>query len=206
METETGGRSYAAGVKKRCTWCLSDPLYIRYHDEEWGVPVHDDRQLFEMLILEGAQAGLSWLTILKRRETYRAAFDGFEARMIARYNRRKVEALMRDAGIIRNRLKVEATIANAHAFLQVQKERSFDDLIWSFAPGKPSRRRGRVVQTPEAKAMSLELRKRGFRFVGPTICYAFMQAVGVVNDHAPGCYRKREMERRNRNQDSSVSE
>jgi DNA-3-methyladenine glycosylase I len=179
-------------MKTRCEWCLSDPLYIKYHDEEWGVPMHDDRQLFEMLILEGAQAGLSWLTILKRRETYRKAFDRFDAKKIARYQAGKVAALLKDEGIIRNRLKIAATIGNAKAFLQVQKELgSFDRYLWSFAPKKPSRAKGRVVQTPEAEAMSRDLKKRGFRFVGPTICYAFMQAVGMVNDHAPECFRFR---------------
>jgi DNA-3-methyladenine glycosylase I len=177
-------------MKTRCAWCLSDPLYIQYHDEEWGVPLHDDRLLFEMLILEGAQAGLSWLTILKRRETYRAAFDHFDAKKIARYDAKKAARLMKDEGIIRNRLKIAATIANAQAFLEVQKtEGSFARYIWSFAPKKISRTKGRVVKTPEAEAMSKDLQKRGFRFVGPTICYAFMQAVGMVNDHAPDCFR-----------------
>jgi DNA-3-methyladenine glycosylase I len=177
-------------MKTRCAWCLSDPLYIRYHDEEWGVPVHDDRMLFEMLILEGAQAGLSWLTILKRRETYRKAFDHFDAEKIAKYDAKKSAKLMKDEGIIRNWLKIVATIANARSFLEVRKaEGSFDQFIWSFAPEKISRRRGRVTSTPEAEAMSRELKKRGFRFVGPTICYAFMQAVGMVNDHAPDCFR-----------------
>jgi DNA-3-methyladenine glycosylase I len=185
--------SYAVRVKARCAWCLSDPLYIRYHDEEWGVPVHDDTRLFEMLILEGAQAGLSWLTILKRRATYRMAFNGFEAKKIARYDKRKMAALMQDAGIIRNRLKIEATIANAQAFLKLQEAQSFDRFIWSFAPAKASRACGRVVSTPEAEAMSRELKRRGFRFVGPTICYAFMQAVGLVNDHARECFRREEL-------------
>ena len=154
------------------------------------MPVHDDRLLFEMLILEGAQAGLSWLTILKRRETYREAFDDFDAKKIAGYKAPRVAKLMRDPGIIRNRLKIAATIANAQAFLEVQKaEGSFDRFIWSFAPKKISRQRGRVTSTPEAEAMSRELKKRGFRFVGATICYAFMQAVGMVNDHAPDCFR-----------------
>ena len=179
--------------KKRCAWCLGDPIYIAYHDEEWGRPLHDDHALFEMLILEGAQAGLSWLTILRRREGYRRAFDRFDARKIARYNRRKVAALMQDAGIIRNRLKIAATIANAQAFLQVQAEPGgFDRFLWSFVGGKPQRRALGVkprVTSPEAEALSRELKRRGFRFVGPTICYAFMQAVGMVNDHAAGCFR-----------------
>jgi DNA-3-methyladenine glycosylase I len=181
-------------VKTRCAWCLSDPLYIRYHDEEWGVPLHDDARLFELLTLEGAQAGLSWLTVLKRREGYRRAFAKFDARKIARFDRRKAGALMKDAGIIRHRGKIDATISNARAFLEVQKAHgSFDRYIWSFAPKKKSRRPGRVTTTPEAEAMSADLRARGFRFVGPTICYAFMQAAGLVNDHAPDCFRARQI-------------
>lgn len=180
--------------KKRCAWCTSDPLYVAYHDEEWGVPLHDARKLFEMLVLEGAQAGLSWLTILRRRAGYRRAFDRFDARKIARYDRRKVAALMRDAGIIRNRLKIEATISNARAFLEVEKEEGgFARFIWSFAGGRPmARAPGAKPRTtsPEAEAMSRTLKARGFRFVGPTICYAFMQAVGMVNDHAPDCFRR----------------
>jgi DNA-3-methyladenine glycosylase I len=183
-------------MKTRRAWCPpDDPLYIKYHDEEWGVPVHDDRLLFEMLMLEGAQAGLSWRTILGRRETYRAAFDGFDARKIARYDAKKKAALMKNPGIIRNRLKIAATINNARAFLAVQKEfGSFDPYIWAFIGGKPRHNRRRKgerlpAQTPEAEAMSRDLKKRGFRFVGPTICYAFMQAVGMVNDHAADCFR-----------------
>src|SRR5277367_658638 len=185
-------------MKTRCAWCPPDnPLYLRYHDEEWGVPVHDDRQLFEMLILEGAQAGLSWLTILKRREGYREAFDHFDARKVARYDKRKTAALMQNPGIIRNRLKIAATVANAQAFLQVQKEHgTFDRYIWSFVGGKPKRNRWKSrgqlpAQTPEAEAMSRDLKKRGFRFVGPTICYAFMQAVGMVDDHTADCFRSK---------------
>jgi DNA-3-methyladenine glycosylase I len=182
-------------AKTRCAWCTADPLYLAYHDNEWGVPVHDDRALFEMLILEGAQAGLSWLTILRRRETYRVAFDDFDAKKIARYDRRKVAALLQDPGIIRNRLKIAATIANAQAFLQVQKEHgSFDRFIWSFIGGRPKLSRRSSIKmvpssSPEAEAMSQALRARGFRFVGPTICYAFMQAVGMVNDHTKECFR-----------------
>jgi DNA-3-methyladenine glycosylase I len=190
-------------MKTRCTWCPpDDPLYIQYHDEEWGVPVHDDRLLFEMLILEGAQAGLSWRTILGRRETYRKAFDRFDAKKIARYDAKKAAALMKDPGIIRNRLKIAATIDNARAFLAVQKEfGSFDKYIWSFVGGKTQRnprgnREPLPVQTPEAEAMSRDLKKRGFRFVGPTICYAFMQAVGLVNDHAADCFRRKEVAKR----------
>jgi DNA-3-methyladenine glycosylase I len=184
-------------MKTRCGWCSDHPLYIRYHDEEWGRPVHDDRHLFEMLILEGAQAGLSWLTILKRRESYRAAFDHFDAKKIARYDARKVAALLKDEGIIRNRLKVAATIANAQAFLAVQKEQgSFDRYIWSFVGGKPKKNHRRSLgeipaETPESRAMSKDLLKRGFRFVGPTICYAFMQAVGMVDDHTVDCFRSK---------------
>jgi DNA-3-methyladenine glycosylase I len=183
-------------VKTRCAWCPADnPLYIAYHDKEWGVPVHDDRHLFEMLILEGAQAGLSWLTILKRRDGYRAAFDHFDAKKIARYDQKKATALMQDTGIIRNRLKIAATIANAQAFLAVQKEHgTFDRYIWSFVDGKPKRNHRKPgerlpAQTAEAEAMSKDLKKRGFRFVGPTICYAFMQAVGMVDDHTADCFR-----------------
>jgi len=182
-----------APMKTRCSWCLVDPLYIRYHDEEWGLPVHGDQELFELLILEGAQAGLSWLTVLKRREGYRQAFDGFAAKKIARYDEKKIEALMKDPGIIRHRLKIESTVTNARAFLAVQKEHgSFDRYLWSFVGGKPMPRcggAGRVTQTPEAEAMSKSLKKAGFRFVGPTICYAFMQAVGMVDDHADDCFR-----------------
>ena len=182
-------------MKTRCAWCASDPIYVRYHDKEWGVPVHDDRRLFEMLVLEGAQAGLSWLTILKRREGYRAAFAGFDAQKIARFNLKKQAALMKDPGIIRNRLKISATVDNARAFLAVQKEHgTFNHYIWSFVGGKPKKNRrkshGEVpAQTPEAETMSRDLKKRGFRFVGPTICHAFMQAVGMVNDHTVDCFR-----------------
>jgi DNA-3-methyladenine glycosylase I len=188
-------------MKTRCAWCPTDnPLYLRYHDEEWGVPVHDDRTLFEMLILEGAQAGLSWLTILQRREGYRRAFAQFDAKKIARFDSKKKAALMLDPGIIRNRLKIAAAVDNAKAFLEVQKEHgSFDRYIWSFVGGKPQRphrkKGGRPpAQTPEAEAMSRDLKKRGFRFVGPTICYAFMQAVGMVDDHTADCFRARREE------------
>jgi len=179
----------------RCGWCTSDLEYIRYHDEEWGVPVHDDTRLFEMLILEGAQAGLSWLTILKRRATYRTAFDHFDAKKIARYDARKIAKLLADPGIIRNRLKVAAAIQNAKAFLAVQKEfGSFDRFIWQFVGGSPQINRPAGLHaipacTPVSDAMSRELKKRGFKFVGSTICYAFMQAVGMVNDHTGNCFR-----------------
>jgi len=184
----------------RCSWA-SNPLSIRYHDEEWGVPTHDDRTLFEFLILEGAQAGLSWDTILKKRENYRAAFDGFHPAKIAPYDRRKVQALLRDPGIVRNRLKIAAAVKNAQAFLSVQEEfGSFDRYIWQFVGGKPkqnSRRSLRQVPafTPESDAMSKDLKKRGFTFVGTTICYAFMQAVGMVNDHLTDCFRWRPLSR-----------
>lgn len=181
--------------KVRCAWCTNDAEYLRYHDGEWGVPVHDDRRLFEMLILEGAQAGLSWLTILKRREGYREAFDGFDAEKIARYDARKVKALLANPGIIRNRLKVRAAIENAKAFLAVQQEfGSFDKFIWQFVGGKPRINRPAGMREVPARteisdAMSRELKRRGFKFVGSTICYAFMQAVGMVNDHTADCFR-----------------
>jgi DNA-3-methyladenine glycosylase I len=174
---------------------------IAYHDTEWGVPVHDDRVLFEFLILEGAQAGLSWSTILNKRDNYRAAFDGFDARKIARYGERKITALLGDAGIVRNRLKIAATIGNASAFLAVQKEfGSFDAYIWQFVNGSPISNAWRAVKqvparTAESDVMSKDLAKRGFRFVGSTICYAFMQAVGMVNDHLVTCYRYSEIRR-----------
>ncbi|HEX2643383.1 MAG TPA: DNA-3-methyladenine glycosylase I, partial [Thermoanaerobaculia bacterium] len=177
----------------RCGWVSDDPLYLAYHDEEWGVPVHDDRKLFEMLILEGAQAGLSWITILRRRESYRQAFDGFDPERIARYTPKKIEKLLEDPGIIRNRLKVEGTVRNARAFLELRDEAgSLDAFLWRFVGGKPLQNRraslGEVpAETAESKAMSKELRRRGFTFVGPTILYAFMQAVGMVNDHTLGC-------------------
>lgn len=164
---------------------------MKYHDKEWGVPVHDDGKLFEMLTLEGAQAGLSWITILKRRVNYRKAFNNFDPKKIAGYNERKVRKLLKDAGIIRNRLKIESTVTNAKAFLTVQKEYgSFDSYIWQFAPH--TRRSGKIQSTSaESDAMSKDLKKRGFKFVGSTICYAFMQAVGIVNDHTPDCFRSK---------------
>jgi DNA-3-methyladenine glycosylase I len=185
-------------VKNRCAWAKGE-LYEAYHDREWGVPVHDDRLLFEFLILEGAQAGLSWITILKKRENYRRAFDNFDAKKIAGYDARKIKKLMADAGIVRNRLKIESTVRNAKAFLAVQKEfDSFDAYIWSFVGGKPMQNRrktfsGIPARTPEADAMSRDLLKRGFKFVGSTICYAYMQAVGMVNDHVMDCFRQREL-------------
>jgi DNA-3-methyladenine glycosylase I len=180
--------------KKRCHWCGSDPLYIEYHDREWGVPVYDDRLLFEMLNLEGAQAGLSWITILRKRERYREVFSHFEAEKIVDFDARKKAALMNDAGIVRNRLKIEAVIANARAFLQVREEfGSFSRYLWQFTGGRPLvARRSAEMPIPsrseQSDAMSKDLKKRGFAFVGSTICYAFMQAVGMVNDHTADCY------------------
>ena len=179
----------------RCGWSTTDPLYVRYHDEEWGVPLHDDRKLFEMLILEGAQAGLSWITILKKRQNYRKAFDRFDARKIAKYDARKRRQLLANAGIVRNRLKIEATISNAKAFLAVRKEfGSFDAYIWQFVGGAQIQNHWKSLKeippkTEESDLMSKDLKKRGFRFVGSTICYAFMQAVGIVNDHVDTCFR-----------------
>ena len=180
----------------RCSWA-SGELMIRYHDEEWGVPVHNDRTLFEFLILEGAQAGLSWSTILNKRENYRKAFDGFDPERVARYDRRKIDRLLLDPGIVRNKLKIASTIGNAKAFLQVQKEfGSFDRYIWQFVEGKPRVNSPKSMkqvpaQTSESDAMSKDLKARGFNFVGSTICYAFMQAVGLVNDHTVNCFRHR---------------
>jgi DNA-3-methyladenine glycosylase I len=187
----------------RCAW-PSNPLSIRYHDEEWGLPQHDDRVLFEFLILEGAQAGLSWDTVLQKRENYRAAFDGFSPQRIVRYDRRKQESLLRNPGIIRNRLKIASALRNAKAFLGIQKEcGSFDSYIWQFVGGKPrvnAWRSGQGVpaRTPESDAMSKDLKRRGFNFVGSTICYAFMQAVGMVNDHSVECFRYAQVNRTRR--------
>jgi len=177
----------------RCGWCGTDPLYVHYHDFEWGVPVHDDRRLFEMLCLEGAQAGLAWITVLRKREGYRRAFDDFDAQKVARYTPKRVEQLMSDAGIIRNRLKIEAFVDNAKAFLElVDGGTTFADHIRRFAPAKRHRRwvslRDIPASTPESDAMSKDLKRRGFRFVGTTICYAFMQAVGLVDDHQRRCW------------------
>lgn len=181
--------------KRRCAWAGTDPLYTLYHDKEWGVPVHDDRKLFEMLTLEGAQAGLSWITILRKRENYRKAFDNFEAKKIADYNAKRVASLMRNEGIVRNGLKIASVISNASAFLAVQKEfGSFDKYIWQFVGGKPIvNKRASISDIPattaESDALSKDLKKRGFKFVGSTICYAFMQACGLVNDHEVKCFR-----------------
>ncbi|MHA6253106.1 DNA-3-methyladenine glycosylase I [Oceanobacillus sp. CAU 1775] len=178
----------------RCAWVTDDPVYISYHDEEWGRPVHDDQHLFEMLSLEGAQAGLSWITILKRRENYRKAFDQFDAHLISTYNDEKIEELMQNEGIIRNRRKIESVIRNAKVFLEIQKEfGSFDTYIWQFIGGKPLINKWKSsaevpASTTESTMMSKDLKKRGFNFVGPTICYAFMQATGMVNDHVVDCF------------------
>ncbi len=186
-----------ADSRKRCEWAGSDPAMRAYHDREWGRPVHDDRVLFEFLTLEGAQAGLSWSTILRKREAYRRAFAQFDPAAVARYGKRQVRQLMGDPGIVRNRLKIESAVSNAKALLRVQEEfGSFDRYIWRFVGGKPLRRRRRSLRdvpatTPESDAMSEDLRERGFRFVGSTICYAFMQACGLVDDHVTGCYRSR---------------
>ncbi len=179
----------------RCAWCGSDPLYVKYHDTEWGVPSHDDRHLFEMLCLEGAQAGLSWITILRKRESYRRAFDRFDARRMARYTPAKIRKLLADPGIVRNRLKVEGFVLNARAYLEARAAfGTFDRYLWQFAPTTKRRRRWKdladyPVSTPESDAMSKDLKRRGFKFVGTTICYAFMQAVGIVDDHQQRCWR-----------------
>lgn len=180
---------------KRCAWATT-PLLSAYHDEEWGVPVHDDRRLFEFLILEGAQAGLSWETVLKKRPRYREVFDNFAPAVVARYDPEKVAALLADPGIIRNRLKVAAAVSNARAFLAVQQEfGSFDAYLWRFVGGRPEQTDGtrRITRTEVSDALSKDLQRRGFRFVGTTICYAFMQAVGAVNDHEAGCFRREEV-------------
>ena len=179
----------------RCAWTSDDPLLIAYHDKEWGVPVHEDGKLFEFLILEGAQAGLSWLTVLRKRENYRAAFDGLDPAVVAGYKEKDIQRLLKNEGIIRNRSKIETAIINANKFLDIQDEfGSFDAYIWSFVGGKPIDQRftslARIpATTAESDAMSKDLKKRGFKFVGPTICYAFMQAVGMVNDHTVDCFR-----------------
>lgn len=184
-----------ASLHTRCSWGDSDPLYVTYHDTEWGVPTHDDHKLFEMLALEGAQAGLSWLTILKKRENYRRAFSGFDPRKIARYDSRRAECLLANPGIVRNRLKIGSTIKNARAFLAIQDDLgSFDHYIWRFVQGTPKQNAWKDVgqipaSTTESDAMSRDLKRRGFAFVGSTICYAFMQATGMVNDHVTACFR-----------------
>ena len=181
-------------MKNRCAWCGTDPLYVAYHDEEWGVPLHDDRRLFEMLVLEGAQAGLSWLTILRKRENYRRAFDGFDPEIVARYTEKDVQRLLGDPGIVRNRLKIESAIRNARGVLAIIDEQgSLDAFLWQFVDGIPRQNAWKSLtevpaNTAESDRMSRELKRRGFNFVGSTICYAFMQSVGMVNDHLGGCF------------------
>jgi DNA-3-methyladenine glycosylase I len=186
---------------RRCAWAPpGDPLYVAYHDEEWGVPVHDDTRLFEMLVLEGAQSGLSWSTILRKREGYRAAFQGFDPAKVARFTPARVERLMHDTAIVRNRMKIESAVSNAKAVREVEREHgSFDAYLWSFVGRKPIVNRRRApgtipAETAESRAMSKDMKKRGFRFVGPTVCYAFMQAVGMVNDHVTSCFRWAEVQ------------
>lgn len=186
-------------MKKRCDWCGSEPIYVDYHDKEWGVPVHDDRTHFEMIILDGAQAGLSWITILKRRDGYREAFDNFDIKKVSKYSDKKIEKLLTNPGIIRNRLKVNSAVKNAKAFLEIQKEfGSFDDYIWQFVNHKTIQNKWKKMshlpaKTAESDAMSKDLKKRGFSFVGSTICYAYMQAAGMVNDHITSCFRYKEI-------------
>ncbi len=186
-------------MKTRCEWAGSDLLYYDYHDNEWGVPEHNDQKLFEMLILEGAQAGLSWITILKKRENYRKAFDNFNAAKIVKYSETKIQELLNNKGIVRNKLKVKAAIQNARGFLEIQKESgTFDTYIWQFVGGNPRKNsfeqlKDLPAKTTESEAMSKDLLKHGFKFVGPTICYAFMQAVGMVNDHMVSCFRYNEV-------------
>jgi len=188
-------------MRRRCAWANGDAAMLRYHDEEWGVPVHDDRRLFELLILESAQAGLSWATILKKRETYRRAFDGFEPARVARFGARRIRQLLGDAGIVRNRAKIEAAIANARAVLAVQRQQaSFDVWLWGSVAGAPRQNtwaslRQVPAETDASRALSRDLKAHGFTFVGPTICYAFMQATGMVNDHTTDCFRWREVRR-----------
>jgi DNA-3-methyladenine glycosylase I len=188
-----------AAALRRCTWAGTDPLYQQYHDTEWGVPVHDDTRLFEFLTLEGAQAGLSWITVLRKRENYRDAFDGFDPARIARYDESKIGSLLRNPGIVRNRLKVMATVTNAQRFLEIQEEfGSFDAFVWRFVDGTPKQNQWKDItevpaSTPQSDVMSRELKKRGFKFVGSTICYAHMQATGMVNDHTTDCFRHKEL-------------
>jgi len=186
-------------TRTRCSWAGHDPLYVDYHDTEWGVPLHDDRRLFEFLVLEGAQAGLSWLTILRKRENYRQAFEGFDPARVAGFGAERIESLLATPGIVRNRLKILSAVRNARAFLDIQREfESFDAYVWRFVKGKPKINRWRSqpevpAVTTESRALSQDLIRRGFTFVGPTICYAFMQAVGIVNDHLTACFRHREI-------------
>jgi DNA-3-methyladenine glycosylase I len=188
-------------IKHRCTWCGEDPLYIAYHDDEWGTPMHDDRLLFEFLVLEGAQAGLSWLTILKKRENYRKAFDNFDCEKVANYSQPDINRLLADAGIVRNRLKINSAIKNARGVLKIKEEfGSLDAYLWRYVDGVPQQNALKSmaeipVTTPTSELMSKDLKKRGFNFVGPTICYAFMQAVGMVNDHTTDCFRHAEIQK-----------
>ena len=183
--------------KVRCGWCLGDPIYVKYHDEEWGTPVHDDKILFEFLVLESFQAGLSWLTILKKRENFRKAFANFDVKKVSKYDEKKYEALMQDVGIVRNQLKIRAAISNAARFIEIQKDfGSFDEYVWSFVGGKPLRNSLKTLRDIQPKtqisdAMSKDMGKRGFKFRGSAICYAFMQAVGMVDDHLDNCWRKK---------------
>jgi DNA-3-methyladenine glycosylase I len=192
-------------LTKRCAWAATGPLETAYHDTEWGVPVHDDRRLFEFLILEGAQAGLSWSTILRKRDAYRRAFDAFDPDRVARFDSRRMRALLSDEGIVRNRLKLESAVRNARAFLSVQAAfGSFDAYVWPFVDGKAVRNAWKSpaqvpASTPQSDALSKDLKARGFNFVGSTICYAFMQAVGMVNDHVVGCFRWKQLQGPNRN-------
>jgi DNA-3-methyladenine glycosylase I len=184
---------------ERCAWCGIDPLYVSYHDHEWGIPLHDDRRLFEMLILEGAQAGLNWLTILRKREGYRAAFDHFDPERIARYDATKIARLLANPGIVRNRLKIQAAIRNAQGYLTIREQHGgFDAFLWRYSDGQPRQNAWPTLaevpaRSPDADAMSRDLKRLGFTFVGPTICYAFMQAVGMVNDHTTNCFRYQEL-------------
>ena len=186
--------------KVRCKWCGEDPLYVAYHDEEWGIPVHDDRRLFEKLVLEGAQAGLSWLTILKKRAGYRKAFDRFDVDRVARYGQKRIERLLGDPGIVRNRRKIESAVRNAQGVLRIQEEfGSLDAFLWKYVDFEPRQNRWKTIskipaRTKESDAMSRDLKIRGFSFVGPTICYAFMQSMGMVNDHTTDCFRYKELE------------
>ena len=198
---KASGGTRVAGATARCPWCGTDPLYVAYHDNEWGVPCHDERTLFEFLVLEGAQAGLSWTTILRKRENYRRAYENFDAERIARYDERDVARLLGDAGIVRNRLKIAASIANARATLELYEQGdSLDSLLWAFVDGRPRINRWRTMSevpaiTPEAEALSKELKRRGFRFIGPTVVYAHMQATGMVNDHLVSCPRHADLDR-----------
>ncbi|MFT6791273.1 MAG: DNA-3-methyladenine glycosylase I [Cellvibrionaceae bacterium] len=191
--------SQTSTAKTRCGWCNRDPLYFAYHDEEWGVPLRDDRKLFEFVLLEGAQAGLSWITVLRKRENYRDAFDAFDPQKIARYDDKKIQALLQDTGIIRNRLKVNGFVKNARAYLKLlEKEDSFNQYIWQFVEGRRIQNHWKdlasvPVSTKAAETMSKTMKKAGFTFWGPTICYAFMQATGMVNDHLIDCFRHREL-------------